>query len=162
MDLKELDLLIQNDEIEQALAHIETASDLKEERIISYFIILLEATKHPVLRNQIAVKLSDMRCQRAVAPIIRLLNDSKTNGNKGTLLYSLENLDYTDHFEILFDMLITGNFEVSRQAYMLIEQVKDKLSIQEKQLYKEKILNKTKEMTEKNNLLEEAVICFEL
>lgn len=42
-----------------------------------------------ILRNHVAITLSDLRCQEAVVPIIKLLKDPNTEGSRGTLLYAL-------------------------------------------------------------------------
>ena len=46
----------------------------------------------------------------------------------GTLVYSLQNLNCADYINQIFFLLYSGNYEVRRNMFELIEQNKDKIS----------------------------------
>ncbi|MEF9864762.1 MAG: hypothetical protein RR777_07415 [Christensenellaceae bacterium] len=82
----------------------------------------LSVTENSLERNELALILADHWGDIAVEPIIRLLRDKKTEGNRGTLLYALEDLNYSKYLGLLVDLMVQGNFEVSREAFSLIEE----------------------------------------
>lgn len=84
-------------------------------------IKLLIKTNNNEERNNIALKLSDEQCEEAVKPIIDLLYCKRTEKNKGTLLYALENLDYYKHLDRLIDFLFADSFEVRIQTKILFK-----------------------------------------
>lgn len=110
----------------------------------------MNKTENHLIRNHTAIALSDMRYQDAVNPIIDFLKDPKTLGYRGSFLYALEPLNYSEHVGLLFDFIISGNFEVSRNSFLLLEQVKDKISSELKQEYKNKMNKYIEELEEKN------------
>lgn len=162
MDIDYLDNLIQNNEIDQALEIIEEMGNNKEVSAISYLLEQLKITENHLLRNQIAIALSDMSCQEAVEPIINLLKDPKTLGYRGSLLYALEPLNYSEHLRLLFEFIMTGNFEVSRQSFILLEQAKESILQPLRQEYKRKIYKEIENLKDKIDFLTEAIEEFEL
>lgn len=85
-----------------------------------------EIADNPNERNKLAILLSDFGKELAVIPIIKMIKDPRTKGNRGTLLYALEELDCSLYLDFLFSLMIEDNFEVSRQAYLIIEKVLSK------------------------------------
>lgn len=59
---------------------------------------LLATNKHEI-RNLLALALSDLGCSKSVKDIIGLIKNPKTLNNRGTLLYALEQLDYSCYIE---------------------------------------------------------------
>jgi len=153
MNVNQLDTLIQNNQIEKALHLIEEIRDKNEADAMKYLLEQLIYTDNHIVRNKIAIVLSDMGCQEAVEPIISLLRDPKTMGNRGTLLYALEPLNYTEHFDLLFEMLLNGNYEVSRQSFILLERAKDSISQNLKQESKLKLSKAIEDLEDKINFL---------
>lgn len=84
---------------------------------------LLRSTSDPVIRNAAAVGLRDLGDARAVPSLVELLRDPKTEGYRGTLLYALAAFDCGPHLLLLVDLAIHDNFEVSRQAFLAIENI---------------------------------------
>jgi HEAT repeat protein len=80
------------------------------------------------LRNSIAITLSDIGNEKAIEPLIDMINHPKTLGARGTLLSALKPFDCSPHLETLVYHLITGNFEVQFQAYELIEEINSGVS----------------------------------
>lgn len=153
MNVNQIDTLIQNNQIEKALHLIEEIRDKNEVDAMKYLLKQLRYTDNHIIRNKIAIVLSDMGCQEAVEPIISLLKDPKTMGNRGTLLYALEPLNYTEYFDILIELLLNGNYEVSRQSFILLERAKESISQNIKQESKLKLSKAIEDLEEKIDFL---------
>ncbi|PAF30515.1 hypothetical protein CHI14_17415 [Paenibacillus sp. 7516] len=65
---------------------------------------------------------------RAVETLIQAIMDPGTSGSRGTFLYALEHLDYILHIEHIIPFIGDTNLEVCAQSFMLLEQLKNKLS----------------------------------
>ncbi len=153
MNVNQLDTLIQNNQIEKALHLIEEIGDKNEVYAMKYLLEQLKFTDNHIIRNKIAIVLSDRGCQEAVEPIISLLKEPKTIGSRGTLLYALEPLNYTEHLESLFELLLNGNFEVSRHSFILLKRAKDSISQNLKQESKLKLSKAIEDLEDKIDFL---------
>jgi HEAT repeat protein len=107
------------------IAYIGLKKDITQ---FAYLIELLKSTDNKILRNEIAIALSDIGDDRAVEPLIEVITDPKTSGSRGTLLYALENLNYIVHIENIIPFIGDSSLEVSAQSFMLLEQMMDRLS----------------------------------
>ncbi len=94
-----------------------------------------------ILVNVIAITLADLGDSGAVLPLIDLLRNPKTKGNRGTLLYALEFFDVSEQVVVLVDLL-DDTFEASRQSYQLISNVQDKITKAQKELCRQMIRRK--------------------
>lgn len=121
MDLDLLKEKIENNDIEEAEKMIEEIGRRKFVQAVPILISYLKSTDNHGLRNKMAVALSDIGSPEAVDPLITVLKEPRIIGNRGTLLYALEQFDCSDQLELLVDFLIEGNFEVSRQALIIID-----------------------------------------
>ncbi|MBW4506864.1 MAG: HEAT repeat domain-containing protein [Scytonematopsis contorta HA4267-MV1] len=97
--------------------------DIGDYRAVAILIEMLQKTNDPAIRNAAAVGLRELGDERALSPIISLINDPRTEGNRGTLIYALEGFDCSQFLPFLIQLVITGNFEVSHQAFSVIESV---------------------------------------
>lgn len=127
MNLNILEEKIKNNEINEAILMIEELGRGKCKEAVSLLIHHLINTENHQLRNIIALALSDIGDTKCIKPIIDILKNPKTQGNRGTLLYALEQFECSEHIELFVDLLINGNFEVSRQSYMLIKDINTKI-----------------------------------
>lgn len=101
----------------------ETINELGQRNAVESAPRLLEVlrtTENAPVRNAAALALSDMRIPEAFDAITELLSDPRTRRSRGTLLYALDPYDNAQNLELLVDLAITGNWEVSRSAYGLI------------------------------------------
>lgn len=132
MDNNSLRFAIENEKFDEAEIILEEISRSKDIQAIPLLIEYLQRTENPLLRNSIALTLSDIGNEEVVQPLIDVINDPKTLGYRGTLLYALEPFDCSAHLETLIYHLINGNFEVQAQAqaqaYQLIESIKGEIS----------------------------------
>lgn len=97
--------------------------DMGDSRAAPILIEILEKTNEPAIRNAAAVGLRELGDERALYPIVSLINDPKTEGNRGTLIYALEGFNCYDLLPFLVKLIIDGNFEVSHQAFSVIESI---------------------------------------
>ena len=92
----------------------------------------LMETKNPGIRNKLALALSDVRYEGVEEKIIVLLKSDSTKGCRGTLLYALQPLNYTDHIEFIFKLLKDDGFEARWEAYNLIKMACNNIPIEVK------------------------------
>lgn len=92
---------------------------------------LLRTADSPVIRNAVALALSDLKEPQAFAALVDLLRDEHTRKSRGTLLYALGAYDCSSILSLLVELVIDGNFEVSRQAWELIQGIETELDAQE-------------------------------
>jgi hypothetical protein len=92
----------------------------KDEVILRDLAEILKTTDNSILRDKIALHLSDIEYIPVVEVIVNLIKDERTNGKRGTLLYAIGNYNCLQIFPQLIDFIINGNFELSRQALAII------------------------------------------
>ncbi|GGG86398.1 HEAT repeat domain-containing protein [Paenibacillus radicis (ex Gao et al. 2016)] len=155
MDIQRLDHLITEGKIKEAMRIIQYVSKTKDASYLNILIKHLRLTENKILRNDIALTLADIGNYAAVEPIIEVLNHPKTKGSRGTLLYALESLDYISHIETITSFIGVDSLEASMQSLLLLENVIDRLSDNEKERCRKMI-----ELNLKNNnneMIEEAI-----
>ncbi|NBD28359.1 HEAT repeat domain-containing protein [Paenibacillus glycinis] len=121
MDRIRLEQALKSSDLKEASSVLSEVSRYKDEEVVLILIDHLRNTENTILRNEIAIALSDMRNQLALEPIIELLKDPKTLGNRGTLLFALRPFDFSAHLELLVDFLINGSFEVRHESKHLLK-----------------------------------------
>jgi HEAT repeat protein len=104
--------------------------DLKDSRSVLPLLALLQETDVPIVRNAAAMALREIGDERAVPVLASLLNDPKTAGYRGTLVYALRGFDCAPLLPLLVDLVITGGFEVSRQALQAIESIQSEIPLE--------------------------------
>ncbi|MGC8230874.1 HEAT repeat domain-containing protein [Pseudobacillus badius] len=127
MDINSLRAVLEKEKLDEAKILLEEIGKSKNIEAVPLLVEYLKSTENVLLRNSIALTLSDIGSEEAVQPLIEVINDAKTLGHRGTLLYALEPFDCSAHVETLVDHLINGNFEVQAQAYQLIEAINGRI-----------------------------------
>ncbi|WP_088070001.1 HEAT repeat domain-containing protein [Gottfriedia luciferensis] len=122
MDLEIIRKVIESDNVESAEKILEEIGETKQENCIPLLIDYLKSTKNHRIRNSIAIALSDIGSEKAIEPLIEMINDPKTLGFRGSLFYALKAFDCSSHLEVLVYHLLTGNFEVQANSFQLIEE----------------------------------------
>lgn len=89
----------------------------------SRLLEVLRASGDAIVRNAVALALSDLKEPRAFEAIVDLLKDDRTLKSRGTLLYALEAYDCSPILPLLVEFVIEGNFEVSREALARISEI---------------------------------------
>ena len=112
---------------------VEAAKELafrQEKSAASRMLAILRSTNDSIIRNAVAIALSDLKEQRAFDLLIELLQDERTRSNRGTLLYALGAYDGAPVLPKLVEFVISGNFESSRQALSLIAGIENEIDKQ--------------------------------
>lgn len=119
MQKNELEMVLCDKTVEEILNQI-SIEELKYYHIKDLMLIL-KNTKCDNARNVTAILLSDLYCVESIDILIDLILD-KSIENKGTLIYSLENLPikFSDLQKIFF-LIYEGNFECKMAIKSLIE-----------------------------------------
>jgi len=85
-------------------------------------LISLLKSSDPAVRHGAAMRLSDLRDNRAVEPLFQAIANPANAGYTGTLIYALLDLDCSGHFTDLFDLALHGVYEVQCKALMILEE----------------------------------------
>jgi HEAT repeat protein len=108
-----------------SLHHLGQSGD---RQFVPLLIELLQTTANPLIWNAAAIALSDLGDPIAVQPILALLKDPKTEGFRGTLVYALGEFDCQAIVLDLVEMMVSGNVEVSEQAFSIVENCGSRLA----------------------------------
>lgn len=128
----ELDLLqrIRSHTPSVILEAIAESTSRGDEVLLSALHEVLATTDDAVVRNSIALALSDIHDAPAWARLVALLESPRTAGARGTLLYAMGAYDCAPVLPLLITSVVDGTFEESRQAFALIEGIETELSAQ--------------------------------
>lgn len=162
MNLVSLEESIEKNKIDRAISIIADIGRNKYKEAIPSLIKHFQSTNNSILRNEIAMALSDIGCAEAVEPIINMIMSKETIKNKGTLLYALESLEYSSHVELLVDLLNDDSFEVSRQALILIEFIIKDIPDEIRQKCVMKIKTNIENLQDKITFLKESMDVFDV
>ncbi|MGF6949089.1 hypothetical protein QF028_001594 [Neobacillus sp. B4I6] len=157
MDLKLLKKLLETDDLKEVEHLLDVIGTEQVKEAIPLLVEFFKRTNNHQLRNQIALCLSDIGNKQVVKPIIDMINNPKTLGNRGTLLYSLKPFDCSEHLDSLVHHLITGNFEVQAEVFQLIEAMNGRFP--KKMLLKsiETLKDELSELERKQNVLSDTL-----
>ena len=75
----------------------------------------------PGVRHVAALDLMNRGDARAVPVLWSAINRPENLNHRGTLVYALSAFDQSEHLESLVTLVLTGNFEVSWQAFTILE-----------------------------------------
>ena len=107
--------------------------------IVPFLIEVLKTTRNRFLINKIAITLRDIKDDRAVEPIVDMLKKKDELTPKGNLMTALQGFDYGPYTDILFDLLLYGNYEVSCKAYDMLQSVNFQLTSSQKNKLEQRI-----------------------
>lgn len=74
------------------------------------------------IRDRAALELMDLRDESAVGPLLRAISKAENVNHRGTLVYALGAFNCEPFLEVLVDLVLTGNFEVSTGAFSILEE----------------------------------------
>lgn len=80
------------------------------------------ASPRSSVRDKAALDLMDIGNEIAVDPLLRAIAKPENQNHRGTLVYALGAFNCEPFLEVLVDLVLTGNFEVSTGAFSLIEE----------------------------------------
>ena len=84
---------------------------------------VLRKAQASVIWNAAAYALRELGDPRAAPVLVEKIIDPATKGNRATLLYALASFDCNPYVEDLVDWVINDNFEVSRKAFQIVEDI---------------------------------------
>lgn len=119
--IEELKKSISENNSEELLRLIEIIGNEKNESALPILLDLFETTDDNILRNQIALALSDIGNPIVVEPIIKMIFNPKTQKSRGTLIYSLNSFECAQYITLFIKLLSDRSLEVSREAFSLIK-----------------------------------------
>ncbi len=73
------------------------------------------------VRNAAALELKEIRDPVAISPLLEAIAKPENVNHRGTLVYALGAFKCLGHLELLVDLVLTGNFEVSWSAFGIIQ-----------------------------------------
>lgn len=79
-------------------------------------------SEDPSIRNKAALELMDIGDEVAVEPLLRAISKPNNINHRGTLVYALSAFNCERCLELLVDLVLTGNFEVSTGAFSILEE----------------------------------------
>jgi HEAT repeat protein len=127
-----------------------------EKSVTPPLIELLRQTNSHKIRDETALALSDLRDERAIKPLAEMIQSPVTEGHRGTLVYALSAFNCIEILPLLVDLVISGGFEVSREAFLVIEGIEGEISEDTWFKCKEKIAKNIADASdEKAELLQE-------
>ncbi len=142
-----------------SLHHLGQSDD---HQFVPLLIEVLQTTVNPLIWNAAAIALSDLGDPIAVQPILTLLKDPKTDGFRGTLLYALKSFDCRSIVLDLVGMMAGGNFEVSEQAFSMVEDCAEMLEVDEVKQVQRSVAEFMPQVSEeKQALLQDLLSLFE-
>jgi HEAT repeat protein len=74
------------------------------------------------VRDTAALDLMDLGDESAVGPLLQAISKPENINHRGTLVYALGAFNCEPFLEVLVDLVLTGNFEVSTGAFGIIEE----------------------------------------
>ena len=74
------------------------------------------------IRDRAALELMGLRDESAVGPLLRAISKPENVNHRGTLVYALGAFNREPLLEVLVDLVLTGNFEVSTGAFGILEE----------------------------------------
>jgi HEAT repeat protein len=81
------------------------------------------ASSDSSVRDKAALELMDIGDVSAVEPLLRAIANPENINHRGTLVYALGAFNCTAFLEVLVDLALTGNFEVSIGAFGIIAEI---------------------------------------
>ena len=97
--------------------------DRREYGAVPTMLEILGATADAGVRNGIAYALSAMRIPETFEVIVDLLQQDRTHGARGTLLYALRPFDCAPILPLLVHLVVEDTWEAAREAAYLISEI---------------------------------------
>ncbi|VYU44288.1 Uncharacterised protein [Eubacterium limosum] len=155
MEIGKLSIWINENRIEDIQKYALTLSGIEYESFIDELLHRLVTTSDNGSRNTIAIVLGDLHCDRAIEPLIELINNPNMSHCRGTFIYALENLNIADRLDDFIELLVTGNYEVKCMVYTLFEKQVSSMTESKKSMYIDMLKKRISETQESLELMYE-------
>ena len=103
----------------------EALSEDDKDELLKLFMV----TNNSLIRDHIAMILSDVHYNKAVPYILRKIKDKRTYGNNGALVAALRNLDANKYFNEFVNIICEQDYEARLWALDIIEDFSSAVSI---------------------------------
>jgi hypothetical protein len=124
---------IKNEQTDNAIQLLEIIGQEKRTEYTDLLIDSLPKIKERRLRNAIVITIGDIAGSRAIDPLIKELLNAQMLGSNGTVLYTLDALNYVGQPEIFINYLTHGNFEERFHAFQILGRMAGRLSLEERE-----------------------------
>lgn len=103
-------------------ARIAELSSLGDGGSVEELMQILATTDDAQVRNSCAIALGDLRVSGLAHAVARLLQDPRTEGQRGTLVYALSGVDVGEILDILVRTAVSDQYEASAEATTRIDE----------------------------------------
>lgn len=86
---------------------------------------ILGSTQNVVVRNSLALRFAEAGEIRALPIILELIKTDELEGCRATLVHCLSFYNPPDHFELLIELLVNGNWEVAHEAHEILISIEE-------------------------------------
>jgi hypothetical protein len=107
----------------------EKISESDKEELLRFFMV----TKNSLIRNLIALLLSDVHYDRAVPYILEKINDKETFNDNGSLVHALRSFDMSGHLVQLVKIICEKEYEARLMAYGIVEEIMPKVKAKDRE-----------------------------
>ena len=125
-------------------------------------LTIFKHTNNSLIRDCIALFFYDLKYDKAVPSLIKLVTKKELIGNNGTLLFALTNLDSKKYFLTFIEILCTHGYLARLHAYEIVEKYAGEVSTKVKkkaiEVLNEYIDNQTKEFLDE--AYQNSTLCF--
>lgn len=151
--------ILENNE-EEMLKIIEIIGNEKNELALPTLLDIFNKTSNNIIRNTVALALGDIGNPIVIEPIVQMIFNPITQNNRGTLIYALNNYECSKYIKQFIKLIYTGNYEVSREAFNLVELNYLYLSNKEKEECEKLIKEEIEKANDRLELLSEVYNIF--
>lgn len=89
---------------------------------------LMKSPKVDILtKNYLATILSETKDERVYHTLCELIDDSAYSNKRGTFVHCLRNYPPEKSFELAVELILNGNFEVSHEAFEIINSIESEI-----------------------------------
>lgn len=92
---------------------------------LSRDLAILESTSDATNRNAFALRLAETRHPDVLPVVLRLIEKPDLSNARATLVHCLSFYNLADHFDLLVDLVASGNWEVAHEAHGLLSSIEE-------------------------------------
>lgn len=92
---------------------------------LSRDLAMLESAADAANRNALALRLAETRHPDVLPVLLRLIEKPDLSNARATLVHCLGFYNLADHFDLLVDLVASGNWEVAHEAHGLLSSIEE-------------------------------------
>lgn len=133
----------------------------RQKDMLPLYLDILKNTDNHIIRGEMAYLISQMAPDDEYfkALLIQLINSPNTERARGSLLYALQFLDYSDDasVDMLCDQLMNGNWECRQKAFYMLGQLIPKMNVESKAKLEKSLTEHGEILAERLDMVEELI-----